>query len=161
MKIRTITIAKKDIFFDVDAATHLFSRANEAQGLPRTDALESDTDEAFNKNVVTRFADRQFAELSGRLANFGVTPDPPVTAAGTALSTGSDYELRIRVEDGFQDELLEVVAEAAEKYVANGAIADWFLASGDAQGTNYANLQSGDLSRIIYYIVHRKFPARV
>lgn len=159
MKTRTITIPKKDIYFDVDAATHVFAKASEASGQQRADALESDTGDDFSKNLITRFADRRVAELRDRLSHFITT----TTAADhtVAISSGTGYEFSFSVEDAFQDELLASLADDMEAYIANGVISDWFLSAGDPQGPVYAQLLPLDLSRVLTYFVKRKFPARV
>ena len=160
MKTRTITIAKKDIFFDVDAATHVFARATEGSNLHRADALESDTGDAMAESLLTRYSDRRAAELSERLSHFLTTPVSPVTEAAAALGTATGYTFTLYVEDAFQDELMTPLASAMEKYVAHGVIADWFRDAGDAQAAAYAQMLPGDLAEAQEHLVKRKLPRR-
>ena len=159
MKTRTVTIPKKDIYFDVDAATHIFSQAAEPAGQQRADALESDTGDEFRKNIITRFADRRVAELRDRLSHFITTTTSASHAV--AISAGASYDFSFNVEDAFQDEVLGALADDMESYVANGVISDWFVSAGDPQGAVYAQLLPLDLSRVLTYFVKRKFPTRV
>ena len=158
MKTRTITIPKKDIFFDVDAATHIYAKMNEAANLRRSDAVESDTGDLFSEHVLTRFADRRAGELGERLARFlSITTDTEHTVV---LSSATSYTFSLYVEDAFEDELLIPLADAMEGYIAHGATADWFMAAGDAQGSAYLQMTASDIARILEYLVKRKFPAR-
>jgi hypothetical protein len=157
MKTRTITIPKKDVFFDVDAATHVFSVAS-GQNPQRSDALESDTLDPTNLSMITRYADRAVAKLREAISRF--LTSETATAAEVALSSATDYEFSLSVEDAFQDELLAPLALAMESYVAHCAIADWYRAAGDAQAAAYVQATDGDVIRIKNYLVNRKFPAR-
>ena len=161
MKDRTITIPKKDIFFDVDAVTHIYARATEANGLRRADALESDSEDTFAERHLTSRADKRVGELEERLSRFLASPASPVASATVAIGTATSYVFTLHVEDAFQDELLEPLAKAMEQYIAHGVTSDWFTAAGDAQGGVYAQMLPGDLARIQEYLVKRKFPARV
>lgn len=158
MKSRTITIPKKDIFFDVDAVTHIYAKANEASGLHHADAVESDSGDTFASLNLTRFSDQRVAELQERISRF--LNAETKTAATVAIGSATSYTISLYVEAGFQDELLEPLASAMEKYIAHGVIADWFTAAGDAQGGVYAQMLPSDLARIHEYLVKRKFPAR-
>lgn len=160
MKTRTVTIPKKDIFFDVDSATHVFSRATEASGLRRADALESDTGDTMAQLMVTRYADRRVGELEGSLARFLTTPLTPVTSAAVAIGTATSYVISLTVEDAFQDELLGPLATAMESYIAHGVTADWYAAAGDAQSGAYLQMLPQDMARIQEHLVKRKFPTR-
>lgn len=160
MKTRTVTIPKKDIFFDVDAATHVFSRATEAAGLRRADALESDTGDTMARHMLSRYADRRVGELEGDLSRFLTTPETPVTGAVVAIGTAASYEISLTVEDAFQDELLSPLATAMESYIAHGVTADWYAAAGDAQSSAFLQMMPADLLRIKEHLVKRKFPVR-
>ena len=159
MKNIVITIPKKDIYFDVDAATHVFAKATESANQQRADAMESDTGDTFTQNIITRFADRRVAELRDRLSHFiGTTTRSSHTVV---ISTGANYEFTFNVEEGFQEELVTALADDMESYIANGVIADWFTSAGDAQGPVYAQMLPVDLSNVLTYFVKRKFPTRV
>lgn len=158
MKTRTITILKKDIFFDVDAATHVFAKATETENLRRADALESDTLDPLRVSMVTRYADRHVAELKERLSRF-LTSETQ-TAHSATISTNTSYIFSLYVEDAFQDEVLEALGSAMEQYVADGCIADWYKDVGDAQSTAYQQYQQARITSILGYLVKRKFPAR-
>lgn len=158
MKTRTVTIPKKDVLFDVDAVTHIFARANEGDDVRHGDALSADTLETFGANVITRYADRRAAELSDLLARF-LTPATS-TATSVAISSATSYVYSFLVEDRFQDELLEALGNDMESYIATGAAADWFYATGNSQGPAYAQMLVPKLNEIMSMLVKRKFPAR-
>jgi hypothetical protein len=160
MKERTITIAKKDIFFDVDAQTHVFARATEGSNLKRADALEADSADTMAGSLLTRYADQRIGELEERISRFLKTPTSAVTSAAAAIGTATSYTMTLYVETGFQDELLDPLAKAMEKYVAHGVTADWYTAAGDALGGVYLQMLPGDLARIQEYLVKRKTPSR-
>jgi len=160
MKTRTVTISKTDIFFDVNAATHIFAKVNDGKDPRRFDALESDTGDTFNNSVVTRLADRRAAELRERLARFLKAPSSAVSSATAGMSSATGYEFVFQVEDGFQDELMEPLAHAMEEYMANGAIAAWYAEAGDAMAASYQQTLEPTLARVLSYLVERKFPTR-
>lgn len=158
MKTRTITIAKADIFADVDAETHILARMTEGQDLHRADALESDSGDDLAESLLTRYADRRVAELRQRLSRFldAETAD----TADAALSTAADYTLAIRVEEAFQDEMLKPLAQAMEEYIARGVIADWYIDNNEAQAAAHSQQLPGILDEMMAALVSRKFPER-
>ena len=163
MKTITITIPKSEIFFDVDAATHVFATASEAQaGAKRSDALESDTGDTLRESMLTRYADRRAAELGESLATFtdseGSTSDEDETAV---LGTDAAYEFALKVENAFINEMTGMLAHSMESYIAHGVIADWYTDAGDAHAASYLQLLPSDLSLVKHYLVDRKFPSRV
>jgi len=160
MKTRTVTISKTDIFFDVNAATHIFAKVNDAKDPRRFDALEADTADTFNNSVVTRLADRRSAELRERLSRFLKTPSSEVTTSSAGISSATGYEFVFYVEDEFQDELMAPLAAAIQSYIANGVIADWYSEAGDALAASYLQAIGPIPNRIVSYLVERKFPTR-
>lgn len=160
MKERTITISKNDILFDVDAATHIFAKVNDGKDIRRFDALEADSEDAFNLNVISRHAQRRAAELKERLSRFLKTPASAVTFATATIDTVGGYSFAFYVEDGFQDELMDPLAKDIESYIANGAIADWYADAGDAMAASYLQKIAPIPNRIVSYLVKRKFPTR-
>lgn len=161
MKTRTITIAKKDIFFDVDAVTHVFARATETGNLRRADAMESDTGDTFAAALLTRFTDQRAGELGEHISRFLATPGSAVSEASAALGTATSYTFSLHVEDAFQDEQMNPLATAMESYMAHGATADWYTSVGDAQANAYQQMLPADLIRIKECLINRKFPTRV
>ena len=162
MKTITVTIPKSEIFFDVDAATHVFATASESSaGLKRADALESDTGDAMRQSMLTRYVDRRAAELSERLATFMYTAGTVAEDTTNAvLGTDSSYQFKIQVEEAFLNELKTPLANAMESYIAHGVIADWYTDAGDGHAASYLQLLPGDLNLITHYIVDRKIPRR-
>jgi len=160
MKTRTITIPKKDIFFDVDAVTHVFSRASEGNGLQRADAVESDTGDDLNRELITRFADHRASELSENIGRFLSASGSAVSSATVGISTATEYNFSLHVEDAFLDEMMGALADQIEGYIANGVIADWYGTVEDAGAATYAQKLPVFLSRIQSIIVKRKFPTR-
>ena len=159
MKALTITIRKAEILFDVDAATHSFARATETASLRRADALQSDSGDTMNREMVVRFADRRAAELEERLGRF--LASTTATAYDVQISGDEAYAFTLYVENAFEDTQLRPLAQDMESYIADGATADWYAANGDGQGAVYAQRLPLVLNRIIGHIVERKFPTRV
>lgn len=159
MKTRPITIPKNDVLFDVDAVTHLFSRAKDTQDVRHSDAIGSDTEEVFDSKIITRFADRRAAELRDIVAKFLVSETS--SSATAAISTEDSYVFNFTVEDAFQDELLASLANEVESYIATGATADWFFSVGDQAGNVHAQALPAKVNTIMSYLVSRKIPARV
>ena len=160
MKERTVTISKSNIFFDVNAATHIFASVNDGKDPRRFDALEADSEDTFNADVIIRHADRRAAELKDRLSRFLKSATSAVTSATANISSATGYEFVFNVEDGFQDELMVPLAAAIESYIADGAIADWYADAGDAMAASYLQKIAPIPNRIVSYLVERKFPTR-
>ena len=160
MKERTVTISRNDILFDVDAETHIFAKVNDGKDPRRFDALESDSEDAFNLNVIIRHAQRRAAELKQSLSRFLKTPTSAVTFASATIDTNAGYSFAFNVEDGFQDELMDPLAKEIEAYIANGTIADWYAGAGDAMAASYQQTLAPTKDRIVSYLVKRKFPTR-
>jgi len=160
MKERTVTIPKNDIYFDVNAETHIFAKVNDGKDLRRFDALEADSEDTFNVDVITRHADQRAAELKESLSRFLKTPTSAVSSFTANISTTTGYSFAFSVEDGFQDELMEPLTREIEAYIAKGTIADWYAGAGDAMAASYQQALAPIKDRIVSYLVKRKFPTR-
>lgn len=161
MKTFSISIAKSRIFFDVDALTHNYARATQGQSLQRADAVESDTGDTTNESLVTRFAERRAAELEGLLSRFLTTVTLENNNTESPGRTGDSFTYNFYVEDAFQSELLESLADSMQAYISYGAAADWYMSVGDAQGAVYTQLLPAKQQEIISILVKRKFPSRI
>ena len=158
MKTRTVTIARNDILFDVDAATHAFSTANWNKDPKKADAIESDSGDATNLSMLQRFEDHRISELKDRLSKF--LSSATSTSATGAIDTSSSVVFSFNVEDAFQDELLDPLAKSVQDYISKGVIADWYKANGDQQAVAYGQELQPLYERIVNYLVSRKFPTR-
>lgn len=122
-KSRTITIKKKDIFFDIDSLSLSFSEVSGGDGIARADAIATETDTTAGTRKHKRLADRRAADIRTLLRRFITTTTS--SSANDQLST-SDYTYALTLDSEFEDAMLEPLTAEIHDYIVKGALADWY-----------------------------------
>ena len=122
-KSRTITIKKKDIFFDIDSLSLSFSEVSGGDGIARADAIATETDTTAGTRKHKRLTDRRAADIRTLLRRFITTTTS--SSANDQLST-SDYTYALTLDSEFEDSMLEPLTAEIHDYIVKGALADWY-----------------------------------
>jgi len=156
-KSRTITIKKKDVFFDIDALSLSYAEVSGGDNAVRVDAVSSETDTAAGTRKFKRLADRRAADLNTVMRRFLATVT--ASSADDQLST-SDYVYSLTVDDEFEDSMIEPITAEMHDYIVKGALADWFNEIGiKGQHDTLAAEAESAVARIRELIYYRPIPA--
>ena len=156
-KSRTITIKKKDIFFDIDSLSLSFSEVSGGDGIARADAIATETDTTAGTRKYTRLADRRAADIRTLLRRFITT-----TTASTVNDqiSSSDYAYALTLDSEFEDSMLQPLTAEIHDYIVKGALADWYDEIGlKAQHDTLATEAESAVARIKELLYHRPIPA--
>ena len=156
-KSRTITIKKKDIFFDIDSLSLSFSEVSGGDGIARADAIATETDTTAGTRKYTRLADRRAADIRTLIRRFITT-----TTASTVNDqiSSSDYAYALTLDSEFEDSMLQPLTAEIHDYIVKGALADWYDEIGlKAQHDTLATEAESAVARIKELLYHRPIPA--
>lgn len=155
LKTRTITLKKKDIFFDIDMLSLSLSRVAGGESPQRTDAIATDTSTSSGTRIFTRLADRRVAELKELMQDF---LNPVTQASGNDLLVASDYTITLSITSEMKDEALEPIIALMHDYVAKGALSDWYSEIGAGPVEALATQAQGSAVRIRELLYNRPIP---
>lgn len=156
-KSRTITIKKKDIFFDIDSLSLSFSEVSGGDGIARADAIAAETDTTAGTRKYTRLADRRAADIRSVLRRFITTTT--ASSVNDQIST-SDYTYALTLDNEFEDAMLQPLTAEIHDYIIKGALADWYDEIGlKAQHDTLAAEAESAVARIKELLYHRPIPA--
>ena len=157
MKTWTITLNKKDIFYDIDAITHDYAMASrEGVTARERDAMSSDAEEQADHDVLTRFADNRVSSLVHHMS-FAVAATTDTTSDDT-LSSG-DYTITLSVLDRCEDKVLDSITKLMHEYVVKGSLKDWYDLLGVSRGDLYSARLAEIEKLIIGLLLSRSIPA--
>lgn len=156
-KVRTLTVKKKDVYFDIDYLSWFYSKTS-GDSAVRADAISTETDAPGGRRAIKRLCDRRASDLRTELEKF-----MEITAVTSADNTFSDanwvYEVRITTEA--EDNIFATMADYFHHYIVDGALADYYAEIG-VQG-NRESLQMrcrDDIENIRKLVYHRPMPER-
>lgn len=157
----TITIAKKDIFYEDDYLSLAYVTASGGDNPERDDAAALDTEEAGEGRVFKRLCDHRMSDVKALLAKFL----KPATSSqshteNTTLDTGENWTLELSVSTEVDDSILQPMADSIHDYIVTGAAHDWYMHIG-VNGNREAlqNRAEAALARIRELIYTRPMPS--
>lgn len=131
-KVRTITLYKKAIHYDIDALTYKLTEAT-MQGVDQKakSAVASDYTDAFDNSVLERLTDYRNATLRRRMQFCLYTEDVEITSFDNKpKSEEKKYEFKLKLPIGFKDTGLETLGTKMHEYMVKGGLLDWYIQTG-------------------------------
>lgn len=153
-KTRTITLKKKDIFFDIDALSLDLTRVS-GDDVRKSDAVATDTSTITGARTFTRLADKRVADVRQMLKDFLVDV---TKTGGDDLLVASDYVITLDITPEFPDSMLDSIIALAHDYVVKASLADWYTEIGTGPSANLIQLAADSLLRIKELIYQRPIP---
>ena len=155
-KQRTITIRKKDVFFDIDILSLYYSEVSAGEVPVKADRMAAETASDNGRRIVTRMCDHRIADVRTLLKKFiDVTT---AETASDAIATG-DWVFNIRITEEAEDNTLATIADLIHDYVVSGALSDYYAQIGVQGNRESLNLRAeNDLARIRELIYFRPMP---
>lgn len=130
-KVRTITLYKKAIHYDIDALTYKLTEAT-MQGVDQKakSAVASDYKDTFDASVLGRLTDYRDATLRRRM-QFCIAQDEEITSFDNRPKNAeSSYVFKLKLPIGFKDAGLETLGTKMHEYMVKGGLLDWYIQTG-------------------------------
>lgn len=125
-KLRKIAILKGELYDDIDDITYKFMEANPQIQVPeQRNAVASDTTEHLDGKVINRLIAFREAKLR-KLIPYALA-DMEDYFADDVLGLDDDkFHFLLNVEQEFNDNLLQPLAEYFHRFIVWGALYDWY-----------------------------------
>lgn len=136
-KSRTIEIIKNEVFTHIDLHTYKFVDASGNPDVRTRNAISSDHAEEADGMIIGRNV--EFWEAKLRRMIHGMLESVDVVYANDELNiTASKYVYNLSLPESFDDNLLEPMASYMHRFIAFGALYDWYTMIGNTQmAANY------------------------
>ena len=156
MKDWTVTLAKKDVYFDIDSLSLAYSEVSGGENPVRDNHVATETDDSGNKRVLRRLCDNRAADIRTQLARF---IKPTVGTSGNNTQTDSDWTFTLSVPTECENNSLVALAELFHEYIVTGALHDYYAHLGvNANREFLQNRANAALARIRELIYYRPMP---
>lgn len=155
-KVRTVTVKKKDVFFDIDYLTLYNSELTAGEAPVKADRIATESSASGGNRILTRLADHRVSDIRQLAEKFMEMRNDEET--DNSLES-TDWTFTFRMPFEVEDNIFPVLADLFHEYIVNGTVADWYAQIG--VNGNREVLQSranDDLARIRELIYHRPMP---
>lgn len=155
-KVYTVTLKKKDVFYDIDMLSLYYSEITGGGDLAKENRVATETDATGGNRIITRLCDHRVSDLRQHLAKF--INNETAAAANDMLDNG-DWEISLRVSTEAEDNTLSPLTDLMHDYVVNGALTDYYVNIGVTGNIeSLRKRMDEDLARIRELIYHRPMP---
>ena len=137
-KERVVEIFKNEVYKDVDLLTYKHTEGNAIQNLEAKNAIAADVSEDMDGAVIVRYVEFRDAKLRRKLQS--VLKDMTQDYADDDLNLNDNmYRYRFMLNESFNDNLLEPLAEYIHRFLVWGALYDWYSQFGLPQAAVYGS----------------------
>lgn len=154
-KTRTITFAKKDIFYDIDELSLDYTEIAPKDNVVQADALSTESESSRGTRTITRMADRRYGNLQKMLVRF-LAPST-VSSVTNALDTNA-YVFSLKVTTEVEDSTLDAIEKLMHDYLVKGTLADWYSINHIAAAEGLEAIAKQDYDTIRDMIYYRPMP---
>ena len=155
-KDRTITIKKKDVFFDIDYLSHHYAEITAGEAPVKANIVATETQSAGGTRIFTRLCDHRMSDIRQLLEKF-IEIDA-MASVDNDLEDG-DWEIALTVSTESEDNTLATIADLIHDYLVSGALADYYAQIGVQGNRESLNLRAqNDYDRIRELIYYRPMP---
>lgn len=155
-KTWTVTVKKKDVFFDIDMLSLSYSETSALEAPVKADRIATETASDGGRRIITRMCDHRVSDLRQLLERF-IAP-VSASAANDTLAT-ADWTFNIRISEEAEDNTLATLADFFHDYIVSGALADYYAQIGQQGNRESLNLRAeNDIARIRELIFFRPMP---
>ena len=134
-KIRKINIYKDKVFDEVDRITYRYADAAAMQDVKQRNAVTSDAGEAMDRVQMDQMARYRDSLLRRRLV-FALS-DKMDSSASNAEGESSVFAYNLVLDEGFDDNNIQPMADMIHRYFVYGILCDWYSQLGQAQYAVY------------------------
>lgn len=141
-KTRTIPIYKNEVYKDIDLYTHKYVDGSDIGDLRIRNAVSSDSTEAVDGTLISRYVEFRDAQLRSRMRTALVETEADGADNDLAAEEGA-YVYALSLPEEFDDNLLKPLAEYIHRYLVFGTLYDWYAQFGMRQATVYGEMLDG------------------
>jgi len=126
-KIWTITLVKKDVFFDIDILSLYYSEVSAGEAPAKADRIATETSSIAGRRIVTRMCEHRLGDIRRTLARF--LGEEEASASDDRLSEG-DWTIRLCISTEAEESTLGAITDACHDYLVAGGLADYYAQIG-------------------------------
>ena len=152
-KERTITIKLDNVYSEIDRWTYKYVEASSIESPKTRNAMSSDSTESLDKNLLARNVEMRDAALRG-VIRFVLADTAEVASADDDLSTATSIVYNLLLPLSFKDALLKSLTTYIHRYLAWGALYDWYAAGMDSAHAKVFANELSDLEATITNLLH-------
>ena len=155
----TITIQKKDIYYDDDYLSLAYVTASGGENPERDDAAALETDSDNQVRVFRRLCDHRMSDVKALLHKFLKPDSSNVSHTKSNALVTADWTLELTVSTEVDDSILQPLTDSIHDYIVTGAAHDWYMhigINGNREGLQ--NRAEAALARIKRLIYTKPFP---
>ena len=160
IKTWTITVNKKDVFFDIDLLSLYFSEVVSGDAPAKADRIAAETAKPSQARVFKRLCDHRLSDIKQLLEKF-ITPvtSTNVTRSASDTLVDTNWQISITITSEADDNTLPTITDLVHDYLVSGALADYYAQVGIANNRESLNLRAkNDYDRIRELIYYRPMP---
>ena len=155
-KERTITVSKKDVFFDIDALSLYYAEASGGENPVRDNRVAVETAAAGQGRVMKRLCDHRASDIREVMKKF--IKSTTGTGGNDTLDTGN-WTYTIVISTEAEDNALATIADFCHEYIVTGALNDYYAELGvNGNRESLQNRADKALARIRELIYFRPMP---
>ena len=156
-KERTITVNKKDVFFDIDFLSLKYSEGSSEDDIIRADRVATETQDTGGNRIVTRLCDHRVSDLRQVLRKF--IKSTTSSSATNTLNNAMNWVFTIVISNEAEDNTIATLGDLFHDYIVSGAAADYYIHVGRPGNTESLRKRADDdLARIRELIYYRPMP---
>lgn len=158
-----ITLALKELIYDVQNKTYLTARSRKADGNDEMVANMMASDDEENANQVLRSIQNAIGVLKMKLAEYinedtSTANDTLEGANNTTAETDKTVVITLNMPVNFNAAVVSAVTAACHAYIVDMSVAEWFVITDKPDAAEYANMATADLQNIREAINKRSRP---
>lgn len=154
----TVTIKTSWLLYDIMNETFLRGRTLQNKENHKEVANMFASEDEENREKILRSIKRAFAEVKTELGEY---LDENKTAANNGhIGDEASFVLNLKMPTNFNEAATEGVTEAVHAYIANSAIADWYMVTNQADAEQYYALANKGMGLLRQAISKRQRPRR-
>lgn len=134
-KIRVVEVFKNNVYGDIDKHTFKYTDASDIQSPRQENAIASDTGEALDAATVSELVEFRDAQLR-RIVVSRLAPKNDFISDDDARLIDNKYRYVFEFPVEFNDNLLRPLAKYFRRFLAWGALYDWYAQMGLLQQAN-------------------------
>lgn len=134
-KRRSVSIIKEEVYRDIDLLTYKFAEGRGALSSAEGNAVASDSSEKLDGAILARYVSDRDTLLRTFIQHS--LADETQYEADDVKGLEERFVYRLRVSEGFNDSMLQPLANLIHKYLVWGALYDWYAGLGSEQAAVY------------------------
>lgn len=148
-----ITLALKELIYDVQNKTYLTARSRKGGDNDEQVANMMASDDEENANQVLRSIQNSIGVLKTKLSEYmaedTTTDNDALDGANTTtVTTDKTIDITLNMPVNFNAAVVTAITAACHSYIVDMSVAEWFVITDKADAKEYADMATADLQNI-------------